>query len=79
MIDGINVNVKTSVRASYTPLHEAVGSSPSKYDMIRMLVNAGADIDARDHNNDTVACFTTSEIRDPKNPPLKVKMSFSFT
>ena len=71
-LGGIDVNVKTAVRFSHTPLHAAVGSSPDKYDMIRMLVNAGADIDARDHNNDTAACFTAMGIEDPKKPPLQV-------
>ena len=72
---GLDVNVKTAVRMSHTPLHAAVSSSPDKYEMIRMLVNAGADIDARDHNNDTAACFSAYTLRDPKNPPLQVHAS----
>ena len=67
-IEGIDVNVKTSL--GFAPIHGAAQASPSKYDMMRMLVNAGADLEARTNSNDTAACRSIHTNK--KNPAVKV-------
>ena len=73
-IEGIDVNVKTSV--GFAPIHGAANAPPSKFDMMRMLVDAGADIEARNDWNDTAACRSVHDYigYNKKNPPIQVNM-----
>ena len=72
IVDGLDLNVKNS--EGKNALHLAVGTSSSDYDMIRMLVNAGADLEARDYKNNTAAC--RAALNENKDPPIKVDMTF---
>ena len=69
-IEEIDLNVKTSL--GDTPLHFAVFSPPSKHDMMRMLVNAGADIEARNSWNNTPACLSVGT--EYKSQPMPIEV-----
>ena len=68
MVDGIDPNVRVSDGS--TPLQMAVHASASNYDMMRILVNAGAELEARDFMNDTAVCIAA--YWEKKNPPIDV-------
>ena len=71
-IEEIDVNVRLST--GETPLHDAVYSHPSKYDMMRMLVNAGADIEARNIWDSTPACDAVGSHYKTQTMPIEVKV-----
>ena len=69
-IEGLDIEARLS-NSGGTALDIAVLSNPSGFDMMRMLVNTGADIEARSQNQ-TAACLASIYLFDKRNPPLKV-------
>ena len=69
-VKGVDVNVRTS--DGYTALQTLIHVPASKFEMMRMLVNAGADLEARNSYGNTAACIAVMFLEDSKNPPLKV-------
>ena len=70
-VEGLDVNVRDSVGS--TPLMLAVVAPPAYYDMMIMLVNAGADMEIKDNMyGDTAACTASIYMWDNRNTPLKV-------
>ena len=76
-MEGIDVNAITS--QDIAPLYYAVFSHPSKYDMMRRLVNAGADIENRDVFNTTAACYSVTTEYDYKDQPMPIEVQRSLT
>ena len=71
-IEGIDVNAQTSVGSA--PIHGAANAPSHKYDMMRMLVKAGADLEARNDINTTAACLSAMDYPgyNKKNPRVQV-------